>query len=147
MNWFVLYVVHACPKSCTHVTCHVFTSHVMYSCHMSCIHVTCHVFISRFMYSCHITTVRSFHFTCHGNHILTDLVTKSCYVMWHVTCHVISHVMYNVTHHVMSQVMSNALSQTLLIILNAYFKVKVTWRVPMGKIAPSALNKANFSPM
>ena len=118
--------------SCMHVPSHVLMSNV-----------TCHVFISHVTYSCHITTVTSFHFTCHGNHILTNFLVKFSHKV--VTCHVISHVMYNVTHHVMSQVMSNALSQTLLIILNAYFKVKVTWRVPMGKIALSAFNKANYS--
>ena len=138
MNWFVLHVMHACPKSCTHVTCHVFMSHVMYSFHMSCIHVTLPL-SGHFILPVMATTFWPIS--------KLNLVTKSCYVMSHVTCHVISHVMYNVTHHVTSQVMSNALSQTLLIILNAYFKVKVTWRVPMGKIALSAFNKANFSPM
>ena len=101
-------VMYPCHKSCTHVTCPT-------SMLLSCIHVTCHVSMAHVMYSFHIPTIRSFHFTCHGNHILSNFQDKVshmwCDMSWHVTCHVTSHFMCHVTSHFMCNVMSQVMSK------------------------------------
>ena len=110
-------VMYPCHKSCIHVTSHVPMSHVLHPCyyHVSMSHVTCHVSMAHVMYSFHIPTVRSFHFTCHGNHILSNFQDKVshmwCDMSWHVTCHVTSHFMCHVTSHFMCNVMSQVMSK------------------------------------